>query len=485
MFLTPTLVEFLRYNLIPGGLPFWMDFGLSYATIGYAAGLAIVAALVAGAIPALGATGRWTVVSLHSLSARSAPKLGKVWTSMVLFQVALSVAILPTGAEIAWALSGPSVDGPRFASDEYLTASLSLDPRTAPDPVRFANTRDELVRQLRAEPGVVGVTLAEALPSQETHIQVQVEAPEFIETTAFNRVDLAFFETFNTRILTGREFESGDLEPGSHTILVNRSFAERILGEGNPVGRRLLTVAQGIASIDEKRVPLGGTGPWLEVVGVVENFSGETGVRTIYGPLPRIPEVTLADNRADAETRPVRLAIHAGRAIPPELPDRMRRIARSVDPDLRIDPIRTMDAVWKSYWLEDLALASGLAGLMLVVVVFSAAGIYTLMAFTVVQRRREIGIRSALGAPPWRLIGGIFRRVLVPVSVGVGLGGLAALLIDYYLSPLLFDFREGGRPLPWILPAAESLLIVIGILVSASPVRRALRLGPLEDLREG
>ena len=154
-----------------------------------------------------------------------------------------------------------------------------------------------------------------------------------------------------------------------------------------------------------------GVGPWLEVVSVVEDFSAQGGHRTFYQPLPRVPEVAPAvDNRADSEARPVSLAIHTGPTIPPELPGRLREIAASLDPDFRIDPVRTLDAVYESFWLQDETLASGLAGLMLGVVLFSAAGIYTLMAFTVVGRRREISIRSALGASPGRLIAGIFRR---------------------------------------------------------------------------
>jgi len=106
------------------------------------------------------------------------------------------------------------------------------------------------------------------------------------------------------------------------------------------------------------------------------------------------------------------------------------------------------------------------------------------MAFAVVQRRREIGIRSALGASPLRLVLGIFRSVLVPVSVGVALGGLTALLLDFYLSPLLFPVREGGRPLPWILPAAEAFVLLVGVIAVFGPARRALGIDPVEAMRE-
>ena len=446
--MTPVLVDFLRGNLVSGGLPFWMDLSLSYTTIGYTAGLACVAALIAGGIPALRATGRRNLAGLQALSHRTAPRLGFVWTTLVLLQVALSVAVVPTGTEIAWALSGPAIDGPRFPAEEYLTATLALSPQAVPDPVRFATLREDLVERLEAEPDVTRVTVAQTLPSQETHVQVEIESPHEIVTAAFNRVDLQFFETFETPLLAGRGFEARDLEPTSHTILVNRSFARRVLGEANPLGRRLRIVE---ATMAERRV----FEPWLEIVGVVEDYADTSGVRTFFRLLPRVPDsAPVANGRADPDAPPWVMAIHAGPRIPAELPDRLRRTAASLDPHLRVEPIRTMDDVWEAYWLEDVTLASGLGILLLGLVGFSSAGIFTLTAFTVVQRRRELGIRSALGAPSWRLVADIFRRVLAPVSVGLTLGGVCALVLEFYLAPVLFDFRSGGRPIPWILPAA-------------------------------
>jgi putative ABC transport system permease protein len=480
---TPKVVEFISEATTPGTrLPFWMNFGLSYTTIGYACALAVVAALIAGAIPALRATGRLTLACLHTLGSLAQPKLGKLWTTLVLLQVALSMAVLPIGSEIAWTLYGPTPAGLRFAPGEYLMANLSVDPQSSVDAVRFGEVRAALVRRLQAEPGVTGVTVANGLPSQESQIRVQAEVTGAVSATAFNRVDLEFFDTFNTRVLTGRGFDASDFEPESNTAVVNLSFARRVLGHGNPIGRRVRFVAAGA---DDGTPSTERYGPWLEVVGVVEDFSAEGGRRALYRPLPRIPEaVPVSSNVADSPAPPLKLAIHTGPTIPAALPGRLREIVALLDPNLRIDPIGTFDVLWESFWIEDGTIASVIAGLLLGIVSFAVAGVYTLMAFTVVQRRREIAIRSALGATPWRLTTGIFRRVLVPVIVGASLGGLAALFAEYYWSPLLFEFREGGRALPWSLPAAEVMLITIGFLVAAGPARRALNIQPVEDLRD-
>ena len=118
-------------------------------------------------------------------------------------------------------------------------------------------------------------------------------------------------------------------------------------------------------------------------------------------------------------------------------------------------------------------------------ILFALAGIYTSVRFTAVQRRREIGIRTALGAPAWKLAAGVFRQVLRPVGIGVALGGLAAMMLDSYLSPLLFDSGKSARPLPWILPATEVFLCALAAIVLYGPVRRALRVDPVEAMREG
>ncbi|RPH35200.1 FtsX-like permease family protein [bacterium] len=170
--------------------------------------------------------------------------------------------------------------------------------------------------------------------------------------------------------------------------------------------------------------------------------------------------------------------------MPPNFGSRIREIAAALDPALRVEELQTLDDIYWYLSIGDLVSAALRAGLTLCLVLFSIAGIYTSMAFTVVQRRSEIGIRSALGAPPWRLIAGVFRQVLLPVGIGVTLGGLAALLLDYYLSPLLFDVKAGGRPLPWILPAAEAFVFLIAAISLYGPVRCALRVDPVEALRE-
>jgi ABC-type antimicrobial peptide transport system permease subunit len=105
------------------------------------------------------------------------------------------------------------------------------------------------------------------------------------------------------------------------------------------------------------------------------------------------------------------------------------------------------------------------------------------MSFTVARRRREIGIRSALGANPRRLLAGVFRRALGQLAAGAVLGLLGAFVLDRYLHRMIVEIA-GGRDVPGILPAAAALMTITGLVAAAGPLRRALRIQPVEALRD-
>jgi ABC-type antimicrobial peptide transport system permease subunit len=116
---------------------------------------------------------------------------------------------------------------------------------------------------------------------------------------------------------------------------------------------------------------------------------------------------------------------------------------------------------------------------LLIVLLLSMAGIYALMTFIVAQRWREIGVRLALGAPPRRLLVGIFGRAAVPLMIGAAVGCAMAIGLQSSL-PIA---EAGGERIPGIVPASAASMIVIGLLAVAGPARRAIRIDPTEALR--
>ncbi|MEM7356475.1 MAG: ABC transporter permease [Acidobacteriota bacterium] len=451
------------------GAPFWIDFELTPSTVLFAAALAVVAALIAGVIPAIKATGGQMQAGLKSLGARTSVRLGGTWTALVVAQIALSLAALPSAIEMGWGTVRKGILGPGFAAEEFLTAQLMVDKET---PVSAA-LQTELVRQLEAEPGVSAVTVATAIPGEEPWTTIEAEGVPLPEDSIFagnnlirtSQVDEVFFDVFRMPLLAGRTFESGDFEPARNVVIINRAFSTQLFGEGNPLGRRIRYLRGNAAEAESApATPV----TWYEIVGVVEDRPANATHGTLYQPMPPGPMQTAS--LALRVTYPA-----AG------LTDRVRDITTALDPTLRIEEVLPLDEIYRQQEVGNNMGATTLLAITLSVLLLSAAGIYALMSFTVNQRRREIGIRSALGARPTRLLAGIFRRALRQLAVGATGGVLVALLFDYYLPVEMV----GGWEIPGVIPAATALMVLIGLLATAGPALRGFRVEPTEALRDG
>ena len=471
-----------------GALPFWMDASLSFSTVLFVAGLAVLAAMIAGGVPALQATGRLMQSGLHALGSPTRVKLGATWTVLVVVQVAFSFALLPSAVEMTWGTVRSGLLGPEFAAEEFLTAELVMDQETLPSaaeadqyefPLRFGDLQAELVRQLEAEPGVFGATVAASVPGAEPWAIIEIDGVassddgvtppadgvfESNHVVRFNRVDDVFFDVLDVPILTGRGFDAGDFEPERAALIVNRSFVLDLVGDQNPLGRRVryasLAGGEDLTASESER--------WYEIVGVVADLDSNKAIRTMYHP------------SAPGQIHPVSLVLRMG---PNEVSvvGGLREITTALDPTLRADNLRTLDEIYRQQAVGNYLGASALVTVTLSVLLLSAAGMYAFMSFTVNQRRREIGIRSALGAQPRRLLAGILGRALGQVAVEALGGVLVALLLGYYLPVE----EMGGWDVPGILPAAAALMIVVGLLAVVGPALRALRVDPTEALRDG
>ena len=163
-----------RFPQLDGSLPFWVDFGFSWRAALFVAGLSVMAALIAGLVPALQATGRVLPTALRSLGSRTGIPLGATWTVLIVAQVALALAALPSTMELAWGNLRPAVLGPGFAAREFLTARLAVDSQSVPaaeaDLPAFASRvrslQAEVIRRIEAEAGLSAVTLPRHCPAR-------------------------------------------------------------------------------------------------------------------------------------------------------------------------------------------------------------------------------------------------------------------------------------------------------------------------------
>ena len=250
--------------------------------------------------------------------------------------------------------------------------------------------------------------------------------------------------------------------------MVNQSFAQRIFG-GDALGRRIRYVGRSRGAAPQNVE----SGRWYEIVGIVSDFP--TGVSPGMDDSP----LKLYHAVAAGQVQPVTMALRVRGGAPSTFAGRLREIAAAVDPDLHLRNILSLDeALRREQWIRRLE-AAVLAAVTLSVLMLSSAGIYALMSFTVSQRRKEIGIRMALGADRKRIVASIFSRALGQLAVGAALGMASAAVLEKASGG---DLMRGNAAV--VLPVVALFMMAVGFLAALGPARRGLRIEPTEALRE-
>jgi predicted permease len=459
---------------IRADLPFWLSFDLSTGAVLYAGVLSVLAATIVGVVPALQATRR-AVQSGARISGTggSGLRLGGTWTALIVAQVGFAVALLPGAGFVAWETLRAEMVDPGIAAEEFLTAQLGMESvdasaaGTREFARRYADRQAELMRRLQADSRIAGGTFALALPGDEPGATIETSGPgdesgRSRHAVRFNRVDVHFFRTLDVPILAGRGFEAGDVEaPEGGAIVVNQSLAQRVFG-GDALGRRIRYARQD-----------GEAGPWYEIAGIVRDFPAGVSPGMLGSQL-RVYHAAAA-----GQAQPVNLALRVRGSAPATFSQRLSEVAAGVDPDLQLRRVVSMaEALRKEQWIRLLE-ASVLAGIALSVLMLSSAGIYALMSFTVSQRRKEIGIRMALGADRTQIVGSIFSRALGQLAAGAALGVAAAAWLERATGDSVMRGNDAV-----ILPAVGLFMMGVGFLAAVGPARRCLRIEPTEALRE-
>lgn len=468
---------------IGGRMPFWTDFGLPGAALVYAAVLTLLAAVITGVLPGLQATGKRMHANLQRHNSGTGLRMGRTWTTLVVIQVSIAVAVLPLAAVAGWWEVRGATTRPTLPLDRYMAVWVIPDPEQPMEGTedlgpgerldRFTEFHTELARRLQTQPGVLDHSVTPQASLGGSPVTVTLDggtaAPESGATRRVRSLEVGpdFFRNYGLEPLSGRVIRPVDTDTAStDVVVVNRAFVRRVLGGGDALGRRFGFRSTGSSSPD-------GEGPEIsyEIVGVVEDL--------FANPV----DPTLVEPRIFRPVRgpwygPVNLTLQLAGSVPPSLTGRIRRIAAELDPTIRVRPFPLSEM----YRQEQLGLA--LVGLtvglaVLSVLLLSAAGIYALMSFTVTRRRREIGIRRALGAQPGILLRRIFARAAGHLGLGMALGVGLALTLD-----VLADGEMLRGLAPPLLTGMVLVMGVVGLLAAAGPARRGLRIEPAEVLKE-
>ncbi|HYC52197.1 MAG TPA: ABC transporter permease [Gemmatimonadaceae bacterium] len=474
-------------------IPFWINVGISPATIAFLVALAVLAALIIGLVPALQVTGRRVQANLQRFSSgNSSLRMGRLWTSLVIVEVAITVAILPMSFFMASKTLEAMMAGHGFPAEEILMAELSVNREQSEAGAREEDTlftrratqlRYEVMRRLEADPNVAAVSFSAGIPGSESSVQIEIEgAPAKFESASsagmrwgrwagnarrvrMADVDVAFFDALAVAPVMGRTFGSGDAMPNANVAVVNRTFVDSLLAGANPIGLRFreLSMTDDGVNVDEQR------GPWREIVGVVPNVPAmvdyERPQGVWYSPARNI--------------EPATLLIHVRGTDPASFATQLRAITSEVDQGIFLRRVQSLDdGLWKTH-LPLRLMTTALIVVALSVLVLSAAGLYALMSVIVTQRRREIGIRIALGADQRRVLTGIFSRAALQVGAGITVGLVVGGVVLWFSSGEMQGFNT-----LIIMPAVSLFMLAVGALASLGPARRGLAIQPSAVLKE-
>jgi predicted permease len=461
-------------------VPYWFKVRIGADTILLIAGLVVGSSVLTGVLPALKLTGRRMSEGLSRMHEQAAGlRFGRTATAVVVVQVALSVALLAVAGAQLWtaATSWAAMESGEIASDEYLVADLRWDLTPAgnagidlqPDDLRRrTRTWRTLGQRLLQEPAVRDVTFSSDGAARPFALAgVSSSERETMPWSYISPIEPNFFETFGMPILAGRAFGPADPGgPGARVAIVNEEFLRRTGSRGGAVGSQVRQINPRTGE------PAGAP---LEVVGVVGDFLGLD--ITHQGPGWRAyPTVYVPIGDAAAA---VRMTVHVA-GDPSTVVDLVRGVADDLDPTLVIhEPATRAERAEAGLALVRLY-GYAVGFVMFAVLLLSTAGTYSMMSFTVSQRTREIGIRTALGASPRRVVGDVFSRALWQLALGTSLGaGIGVLASNVFASsPVL---SQGPAPVLGI----AALLLLLGLAACGRPMRRALTIQPTEALRDG
>ncbi len=453
-------------------LPHGSEIALDGVAVGYALGISLVIGFVMGLMPvaSLLPSNLTPVLREEGRANSGGTRVRAVRRTLVVAQVAFTFVLLVGAGLLFASLRNVLRVQPGFVAERVLTASVSLPRgRYAEEPALRAFA-DESLRRIRALPGVASAGATDTIPFGDRHNDsvilaegYQMKPGESLVSPSAVDVTPGYFESMGVRLVSGRFFTDADAAGALPVLIIDEKLARRFWPGGDAVGRRLYRPddINNLLAVTEKTV-------FFTVVGVVADLrlrdltEGDKAVGTYFYPM------------AQDASRLVTFALKA-QGPTTSLVAGLRGAIASLDPELPVFDVQTMEERTDRSLLNRrspalLAVAFGGVALLL-----SAVGIYGVLAYLVSLRRREFGIRLALGSSAAALFQLVLREGLALVGAGFLCGGVAALVLRRGLESQLFGISAVD---PLVIAAASGLLALVAFAACAIPARRATRIDP-------
>jgi predicted permease len=430
----------------------------------FAAGLTLGTGLLFGLFPALHSTRTNLLSTLKDQAGQpsGARSAARFRNSLATAQIALSMALLVAAGLFTKSLYNVARTDLGLNVDNLVTFTISPELNGYP-PERSRVLFQRIEEELSAHPGVISVTasVVPALGGSNWGTDVQVQGfqsgPDVNSNSRFNAVGAGYFRTMGIPLFSGREFTPADAIGAPKVAIVNEAFAKKFNLGRDAVGKRMSATGRELNT---------------EIVGLVQNAK----YAEVKG---EVPPLFFFPYRQDE--RLGGLTFYARTAVPGEtlLPD-IRRVVAQLDPNLPIDALRTMKEQVRTNVFLDRFISVLSAAFAVLATLLAAVGLYGVLAYTVTQRTREIGLRMALGAAPARVRVMVLRQVGLMTLVGGVIGLAAALWIGSAAQSQLYQMQ--GRD-PFVLAGAAVLLAFVAIGAGLIPAHRASRVDPMTALR--
>ncbi|HEU5208139.1 MAG TPA: ABC transporter permease [Longimicrobiales bacterium] len=460
--LAALVVQVVR-STAPAGLTRFDSVSLD-GTVGlFTLALALLTALLAGLWPALLATRRMAGSLRGGSRTGTSRESRRAWRVLIGAEFAAALLLLVTSGLLVRSFVRVLEVDPGYRTSGVLVATVDPPESLYPSPDERLRYYEELHGRLRALAGVADVGLVSRPPlASIANGLLQVTGGPVTDLTGnYQIASDGYFSTLGIGLVRGRTFDERDRAGSTPVVVVSRSFADEAWPGIDPIGHQ---VSSG-GMEDSIR--------WATVIGVVED------VRQVELTRDPRPTVYLSYRQRPFRTWSMSAALRPGAGTAAALIPAVREAASSIDPNV---PVRfaTMEQrladtlVQRRFVLMVIGAFSALALLL------SAIGVYGVVAYAVTRRRREIGIRLALGSPRRAVVSAIQRDTLVPAAVGAATGILAALALTRVLESLLYEVQPAD-PLTYVSAAAVLGLTAWG--ASLVPALRSMRVGPLETMR--
>ncbi|HEX6964642.1 MAG TPA: ADOP family duplicated permease, partial [Gemmatimonadaceae bacterium] len=390
---------------------------------------------------------------------------------LVVSEIALAL-VLAAGAGLLLRSFAKAMDeDPGFAPAHLLTFQVTLPAHGYPTAPQVARAEQQLVEQLAAIPGVTRATAGYTLPmAGQWHTAITPEGVPLLKTPLVvnDLVMPGYFETMGIHLVSGRTFDAHDAVGAPHVAIVDEEFAKRYYPGENAIGRRI------------KWGSAGSTDPWMTIIGVVRPVKAlsmdEPSTPETYFPVLQFANDSTLANIA---TRSMRYVVRTS-GDPLAVAGAVRRVVRTMDPALPVTHLATAETLIAQSMASrrfDMLLLASFAALALVL---AAAGIYGLVAYSVTQRQREIGVRMAIGATSAGIVRLVLREGVWTAAVGAAVGLVGAAMLTRVMRSLLFGV--GALDMVTFI-GATGVLIVVALVASWLPARRAARVDPMVTIR--